>query len=157
MLESKFPPKMVLTRGVGEGAEVQWSDGTPTLHYPTTKDDDVKATSQDKKADAGKLEWGLVMLGCAKALLGVVKVMTIAVTPKVLGGRGYARGSWREVPDAKRRYTDALYRHLSEIAAGKIWDDGPEGTGQLHWDCVATNALFLSEFQHGELNDKSSV
>ena len=116
---------------------------------------DIQAASQDKKADAGKLEWGLVMLGCAKALLGVAKVMTIAVTPKDKGGRGYARDSWREVPDARRRYTDAIYRHLAEIAAGKVWDDGPEGTQQLHWDCVVTNALFLSEFQHGELNVSS--
>jgi len=105
--------------------------------------------SQELKADAGKLQWSLVMSGCNKALLGIVKVMTIAVTPKP-AGRGYKPDSWRDVPDAVKRYKDALHRHLAAIEAGEVWDNGPEGTGQLHADCVATNALFLSEFAHGE-------
>ncbi len=105
--------------------------------------------SQELKADAGKLQWSLVTRGCAKALLGIVKVMTVAVTPKP-AGRGYAPDSWKLVPEATKRYEDALFRHLSAIARGEVWDNGPEGTGQLHWDCVVTNALFLSEFAHGE-------
>lgn len=108
----------------------------------------VTANSQALKADTGKLQWSLVTRGCAKALLGIVKVMTIAVTPKP-EGRGYAPDSWKLVPGAEKRYEDALFRHLSAIARGEVWDNGPEGTGQLHWDCVATNALFLSEFAHG--------
>jgi len=100
----------------------------------------TETDSQALKADAGKLQWSLVTRGCANALLGIVKVMTVAVTPKP-EGRGYAPDSWKLVPDAKKRYEDALFRHLSAIARGEVWDDGPEGTGQLHWDCVATNAF----------------
>lgn len=114
---------------------------TPVLNDPID--------SQDLKADRGKLQWSLVMHGCQKALLGVVKVMTIAITPKP-AGRGYAKDSWKIVPEAKERYKDALYRHMAAIERGEVWDDGPEGTGCLHADCLATNALFLSEFAHGE-------
>lgn len=106
-------------------------------------------SSQHLKADGGKQQWSLVMNGCAKALLGVVKVMTVAITPKPIG-RGYAKDSWKLVPEAKERYKDALYRHLAAVERGEVHDSGPEGTGQLHWDCIATNALFLSEFAHGE-------
>ncbi len=116
----------------------------------------VIASSQAVKADAGKLQWTLVMNGCAKALLGVVKVMTIAITPKEAGGRGYAKNSWKIVPEAQERYQDALYRHLAKIAAGEVYDNGPDGTGQLHWDCVATNALFLSQFEH-EARDGTTI
>ncbi len=119
------------------------------LHYPQKPNAVPAKSSQHLKADSGKLQWSLVMDGCPKAMLGVVKVMTVAITPKPVG-RGYARDSWKLVPDAKIRYKDAIFRHLAAIAAGEVYDNGPEGTGQLHWDCVATNALFLSEFAHGE-------
>jgi hypothetical protein len=109
----------------------------------------IAQSSQHLKADSGKLQWSLVMNGCQKALLGVVKVMTVAITPKP-AGRGYAKDSWKLVPEAKERYKDALYRHLAAIERGEVWDNGPEGTGCLHWDCVNTNAMFLSEFAHGE-------
>jgi hypothetical protein len=91
--------------------------------------------------------------GCPNALVGVVDVLSVAVRPKDQGGRGYDKHSWRLVTNAKERYLAALYRHLSKIALGKIMDDGPEGTGLSHWDCVTTNALFLRELHDQEIKN----
>lgn len=99
------------------------------------------------KHDTGKPRWSLLTLGCSRALAGVVNVLTFAVTAIAQGGKGYLPNSWKEVPNAKERYTDALYRHLAAIAAGEVTD--PE-SGELHWYHVATNALFLAELNSND-------
>lgn len=101
------------------------------------------------KADAGKPRWVLLTRGCAKALAQVVNVLSFAVRPVQDGGKGYVPHSWKKVPDAKVRYEDALFRHLSAIANGETHD--PE-SGELHWAHVATNALFLTEL-HSETEE----
>lgn len=106
--------------------------------------------AQAFKADAGKPRWVLLMRGCYKALASVVRVLTFAVTPTDQGGKGYVPHSWKEVPNAKERYEDALYRHLDAIRQGETKD--PE-SGELHWAHVATNALFLAEFYESEKSD----
>jgi hypothetical protein len=106
--------------------------------------------AQAFKADAGKPRWVLLMRGCSKALASVVRVLTFAVTPTDQGGKGYVPHSWKEVPNAKERYEDALYRHLDAIRQGETQD--PE-SGELHWAHVATNALFLAEFYESEKSD----
>lgn len=117
---------------------------------------DVTATSPyaaeapattDHKADHGKPNWFLLMHGCAKALAGVVRVLTFAVRSVAEGGKGYAPHSWKKVPNAKERYESALYRHLNKIHQGETHDDE---SGELHWDHIATNALFLSELHHAK-------
>lgn len=94
------------------------------------------------KADAGKPRWSLLTQGCPNALAGVVRVLTFAVKPVADGGKGYLPHSWKQVPNAKERYEDALHRHLNKIALGETHDDE---SGELHWHHVATNALFLAE------------
>lgn len=120
----------------------------------------VAATEADQafKADAGKPLWHLLVSkqGCATALASIVDVLTIAVTPKDKGGKGYKPHSWRDVPEAKERYLSALYRHMDAINRGEIMDDGPDGTGKAHWDCVATNALFLRELHDEEISNATS-
>lgn len=54
------------------------------------------------KYDNGKLEYGLVP---PLALEEMVKVLTF-------GAQKYSRENWRQVEDGRRRYFDALMRHL---------------------------------------------
>lgn len=89
------------------------------------------------KFDGGKGRWSLLMGGMAKALAGVVAVLTF-------GAKKYAAHSWKQVENNKERYRDALYRHLNAIESGEVLD--PE-SGLPHWDHVACNALFLSELE----------
>lgn len=101
------------------------------------------------KADDGKPNWYLLMSrkGCARALAGVVRVLSFAVREVAKGGKGYTPHSWRKVPDAKERYESALYRHLSDINSGETHD---RESGESHWYHVATNALFLAELHNEE-------
>lgn len=100
------------------------------------------------KTDEGKPRWSLLMRGCNKALDAAVRIMTFAVQEPP-EGKGYQPHSWKDVPNAKERYEDALYRHLSAIQSGE--DVDPE-SGELHWAHVVTNAMFLYEF-HEEDED----
>lgn len=104
---------------------------------------------QSFKADDGKPNWFLLMSakGCAKALAGVVRVLSFAVRPVAQGGKGYTPHSWREVPNAKERYEAALYRHLNKLQLGESHDDE---SGESHWYHVACNALFLAELHNAE-------
>lgn len=107
------------------------------------------ADAQAYKADDGKPNWFLLMSaqGCAKALAGVVRVLSFAVRSKDKGGKGYVEHSWRQVPNAEERYQAALYRHLNKIELGETLDDE---SGESHWYHVATNALFLAELHNAE-------
>lgn len=98
------------------------------------------------KADQGKPNWFLLMsrLGCAKALAGVVRVLSFAVAPPP-AGKGYTPHSWRQVPEAKERYEAALYRHLNKIHMGETHDDE---SGESHWYHIGANALFLAELHN---------
>ncbi len=96
------------------------------------------------KADDGKDRFDLLMTkeGCASAIADVVKVLSFAVRPKEQGGKGYVPHSWRQVPEGRRRYLSAMYRHLAAIERGEEVDDE---SGLPHLAHVATNALFLAE------------
>lgn len=107
-------------------------------------------TDQAFKADAGKPRFELLMDGCANALLDVAKVLTWAVQAKQegpwpTGGKGYVPHSWKEVPEAKRRYRAAMQRHENAIARGETHDSE---SGLPHRAHVATNALFLAELDY---------
>ena len=59
-------------------------------------------TQQGRKFDGGKLEYGLLP---PKALEATVAVLTF-------GAQKYERGNWKFVPESKRRYFDAMQRHI---------------------------------------------
>lgn len=117
--------------------------------FEVIEDGAVDVNPQAYKADDGKPNWFLLMSaqGCAKALAGVVRVLSFAVRSKDKGGKGYAEHSWRQVPNAKERYQAALYRHLNKLELGEQLDDE---SGESHWYHVATNALFLAELHNAE-------
>ncbi|CAK25003.1 hypothetical protein [Pseudomonas phage LKA1] len=100
------------------------------------------------KADTGKSRWTLLLdcaRGCGRAVRAVVRVLNFAVRPIADGGKGYIPHSWRQVPDARTRYEDALHRHLDAIRDGETHDGE---SGESHWAHVATNALFLWELDN---------
>ena len=85
------------------------------------------------KFDNGKNRLGLVFKGFAKALEQVGWVGTF-------GAHKYRPDSWQTIPDAKKRYMDALLRHLFSYLKGDIRDDE---TGYNHLSHVAWNALAI--------------
>lgn len=91
-----------------------------------------------RKDDGGKLEWSLLMRGCCAGLRGVVQVL-------MFGKRKYAADSWQMVPDARNRYKEAIYRHLSEVEEHGFYSRDGE-SGLPHIFHVACNALFLATF-----------
>lgn len=89
------------------------------------------------KLDAGKPRPDLVLGGFARALMEVVQVGTC-------GAAKYTDNGWKEVPDAKRRYSDAQGRHVLKRQAGEHFD--PD-FGLLHRAHEAWNALAALEME----------
>lgn len=89
------------------------------------------------KLDAGKPRPELIMRGFARALSAVAEVATF-------GANKYTDDGWQEVPEAERRYTDALYRHLLKHHRGE--EDDPD-SGLSHLAHAAWNALAILELR----------
>lgn len=70
------------------------------------------ATTGGRKFDGGKLQYGLVP---PLALEEMVRVLTF-------GAEKYEPDNWKSVPDSKRRYFDALQRHLWAYKRGEQLD-----------------------------------
>ena len=102
-----------------------------------SNDEDVVKTSQTattggRKFDGNKLEFGLLP---PLALEATVDVLTF-------GAQKYERDNWKKVPDAKRRYYDALQRHLWAWKKGEVID--PE-SGKHHLAHAMCCLMFLYE------------
>ena len=91
-----------------------------------------KATTGGRKFDGGKLQYGLLP---PLALAETVKVLTF-------GAEKYEPDNWKFVPDSKRRYFDALQRHLWAYKAGEQMD--PE-SGIHHLAHAMCCLMFLYE------------
>jgi hypothetical protein len=100
-------------------------------------------TTAGVKYDNGKPQWSLLPF---KALGQVVEVLTY-------GAKKYAPDNWKKVPDARRRYIDAGFRHFTAYATGETHD--PE-TGKHHLAHAICCLLYLVAFDLGEHNDKSN-
>ena len=103
---------------------------------PGARFDPIKAsqtaTTGGRKFDGNKLEYGLLP---AFALEETVKVLTF-------GAQKYERDNWKKVPDSKRRYFDALQRHLWAWKQGEQLD--PE-SGLHHLAHAMCCLMFLYE------------
>ena len=99
-------------------------------------DDVVKAsqtaTTGGRKFDGNKLEYGLLP---PLALEATVDVLTFGV-------QKYERDNWKRVPDSKRRYFDAMERHIWAWKKGEILD--PE-SGKHHLAHAMCCLMFLYE------------
>lgn len=74
--------------------------------------DNQAPTEAGRKFDTGKPEYGLIP---PNALHELVVVLTV-------GAQKYDRDNWKKVPESKRRYFDALQRHLWAWKRGEKLD-----------------------------------
>lgn len=93
-----------------------------------------------RKFDGGKLEYGLLP---PLALEETVKVLTF-------GAQKYERDNWQKVPDAKRRYFDALQRHVWAWKQGEQIDPESNIHHLAHAMCCL---MFL--YEHDIMYSKS--
>ena len=70
------------------------------------------ATTGGRKFDGDKLEYGLIP---PLALQEMVRVLTF-------GAQKYERDNWKKVPESKRRYFDAMERHIWAWKMGEQLD-----------------------------------
>jgi hypothetical protein len=103
---------------------------TPPFFEPELKLE--KEETAGRKFDGGKLEYGLIP---PKALEATVDVLTF-------GAQKYERDNWQKVPDSKRRYFDALQRHMWAWKQGEQID--PE-SGKHHLAHALCCLMFLYE------------
>lgn len=95
-----------------------------------------------KKFDGGKRDWSLLL---GEALLPAVQ-STLDVL--IFGAQKYAPDNWKKVPDAKKRYYNALLRHITDWQLGKKVDEDSHLPTLAHVCCCA---LFLLAFDLADL------
>ncbi len=89
------------------------------------------------KLDAGKVRAWLCVKGFSRALLAVADVTT-------KGAAKYTPEGWRNVPNGRERYMDAMVRHMFALGRGEQID---ADTQCLHLAQVAWNALAALELE----------
>jgi hypothetical protein len=89
------------------------------------------------KYDSGKPQYGLLPV---HALKSVVEVLTF-------GAQKYAPDNWKYVGDAKRRYFDAMQRHVWAWKEGQTIDDE---SGKHHLAHAICCLMFLYEHDVNE-------
>ena len=100
-------------------------------HNPTIEMIKGNNTEEGMKFDDDKNRLALVLRGFAKAIWRVGEVGTF-------GARKYAPDSWQKVQHGKKRYLNAMLRHLFLYFQGKMKDSE---SGFSHLSHVAWNAL----------------
>ena len=117
----------------GAGSSVKIFGGAGVSPSPV---DVVKAsqnaTSGGRKFDGNKIQYGLLP---PLALKATAEILTF-------GAEKYEPDNWKYVPDSKRRYFDALQRHLW------AWKDGEQNdldTGKNHLAHAMCCLMFLYE------------
>ena len=93
-----------------------------------------ETVKQGVKYDDGKARWELIPF---RAMRDVVDVLTY-------GSRKYADDNWKIVPDARKRYISAAFRHLTDWAGGEKKDSE---TGKSHLAHAICCLLFLLWFE----------
>ena len=101
-----------------------------------------KMLEAGRKFDSNKLEYGLLP---PLALEETVKVLTF-------GAQKYERDNWKKVPDSKRRYFDALERHIWAWKKGEIKD---QESGIHHLAHAMCCLMFL--YEHDIMYSKEIV
>lgn len=99
------------------------------------------------KLDAGKNRLSLIMFGFALALEEVGKVGTY-------GANKYTEDGWMSVNNGRKRYTDAMFRHLLREGSGEERDPDTELYHAAHtaWNALARLELTIRE--HNAFSNK---
>lgn len=113
-------------------AEAPYHPGYEDASFSSYVPDKIFKEELGRKFDGGKLEYGLLP---PLALEAIVEVLTF-------GAQKYDRDNWQKVPDSKRRYFDALQRHVWAWKRGEIFD--PE-SGLHHLAHAMCCLMFLYE------------
>lgn len=113
-------------------AEAPYHPGYEDVGFPQFPINHTPKEEAGRKFDGGKLEYGLLP---PLALEETVKVLTF-------GAQKYERDNWQKVPDSKRRYFDALQRHVWAWKSGEQLD--PE-SGIHHLAHAMCCLMFLYE------------
>ena len=108
--------------------------------------DKFRYITEGKKYDEGKNRMGLMCRGFSRALWKVAEVSTF-------GASKYGDDTWQNLSNPKKRYMDALCRHLFQHLQGKKVDDE---SGLLHLQHMCWNALALLEFELKESEDNNA-
>jgi hypothetical protein len=99
-------------------------------------------SAEGRKFDGNKLEYGLLP---PLALKAVVEVLTF-------GAQKYERDNWKLVPDSKRRYFNAMERHIWAWKEGELID---EESGKHHLAHALCCLMFL--YEHDVKYSKDSI
>lgn len=95
--------------------------------------------SSGQKFDGGKLEIAEFFSQFIKALKGLC---TVAQYGKIKYSEGNGNVNFKEVPDCKKRYKDAMLRHVLDYLDGKYLDEESKCPHLYH---ILWNAAVLSE------------
>ena len=95
---------------------------------------------QGAKYDNGKPQLSLIDYGF---LEGIARIREYGVA------KYKDHDSWKTVPEAKRRYTDAMLRHLFAYLNGEEFDE--ESCLPHYWHFLC-NAMFIYHFNEEEAN-----
>lgn len=96
-------------------------------------------TEQGRKFDGGKLRYDLLPV---HALEEVTRVIT-------LGAEKYDPENWKRVPEGRRRYTAAAFRHIEAWRKGETTDE----IGTHHIANAISNLMFILEKELQGLED----
>ena len=97
-------------------------------------------TGRDQHAPGAKLDAGKVQ---ASLLLDMSRALNAVAQVATYGAAKYSRGGWQHVPEGRRRYMDALLRHLFKAQTEAVDAD----TGYSHEQHAAWNLLALLELK----------
>lgn len=98
-------------------------------------------TEQGRKFDSGKLRYDLLPV---HALEEVTRVIT-------LGAEKYDPENWKRVPEGRRRYTAAAFRHIEAWRKGEKIDE----IGTHHIANAISNLMFILEKELQGIPDTS--
>jgi Domain of unknown function (DUF5664) len=118
------------TKEEREAVEIYWTTFQEEQATPEVAED---TSSKGMKYDSGKLRYTLLPF---KALTEVVKVLEF-------GAKKYKEESWKTVPNARKRYLDAAFRHLVDYLDGKKVDEESSLPTLAHAVCDLLFILWL--------------
>lgn len=91
------------------------------------------ADNVGSKYDQDKPDWTLLPMG---PIISIIKVLEF-------GKDKYGRDNWKSVPDARRRYQAAAFRHLSAMVDGEWLDSESSLPHAAHLGCCVLFLLWL--------------